>query len=245
MRSAIIIFSLIFTAFFVSAQEMQGVVLTEEEFPMENVLIINMKTGEKHYTNREGKFSFSAKLSEEIRLVKKGYDRITYIIKNSDFGQRLSFKMKKSEIQVDEVVITKVSKAKMESLQKSLGVPQVTWKVREKGKAYTAKDALLPLLMGGVNIQALNDLATGESRRRRNLYQYEDFQEKVDWIKKQFGVEFFIEKGIPEERISEFIGFAITEKSEMDQLIKRKNFNEIEKRLESVLPIYLERLKAN
>lgn len=242
----ILIFFLLLFSMWASGQErVKGVVLSEEGRAISKVLIINIKTGAKFYTDEQGAFEIEAKVSEEIRGVKEGYERFTHIIKTSDFGQHLSFKMKLTETLINEVVITKLSKEKLADLQKSIGVPQVNWKVREKGKATQTKDVLLPLLAGALNLSGIHDLASGNARRKKNLYKYEDFQDNVDWIKNRSGTIFFIEKNIPEERISEFITFAITEKKEINQLIKAKNIHRIEKLLLELIPIYLKRLEGS
>lgn len=216
-------------------EEVIGRVLTSDGLTLEQVLVVNMQTGVKAMTNDVGEFRIFAKATEELRLVRKGYERISYQVKNNDFENGLVFKMQKSAIEIEEVVIAKVSKEKMEKLQESIGVPQTTWKPREK--VSEMKHVLLPLLVGQLNLQAIQDLASGDSRRRKTLYKYEDFQEKVYWIKDRIEAEFFTEKGIPEERIIEFITFAITEKTELNHYIKTRNLIQIRNLLEKVLPI--------
>lgn len=245
MRQIFTLFLCLLVSVGASAQEVIKGRVVSEEVPLSQVLVMNMQTGEKSYTNTDGKFSILGKIGHELRLVRKGYDRMAHLVTTSDFSQELNFEMKPAETMINEIVITKVSKEKLANLQKSIGIPQANWKVREKGKVYSTKDALLPLLMGGVNIQAINDLANGDARRRKNLYKYEDFQENVEWIRNRTDVGFWVEKGIPEERLSEFITFAIIEKPEIKSHIKSRNIIKVEETMQRVLHIYVNRLKES
>lgn len=222
--------------------ELRGKVLSEDGVELNKVLIINMKTGHKLYANSEGMFKILTNEAEEIRIIRDGYHRISYIVKSSDFEREILFKMKKSETLIDEVVITKVSKDKLDKLNQDLGIPNVKKGTASRPKPAEWKDVLGSVLFLNPDLNAIQDLITGDARRRETLYKYEYFQESVVWIKDRIDPNFFVEKGIPEERISEFIGFAITEKTEIKTHIKTRNIIGIQNLLEKVLPIYLKRL---
>lgn len=240
MRKLLILFLFWGNLYWTFAQEISGNTLTEDGIALEKVLIINLKTGEKTYSDNDGNFSISAKNGEEIRLVREGYDRHSHITKSADFGQKLTFKMNKAAANIQEVVITKVSKEKMAELKNSIGLPEP---LNTKPKIPTAKSVLLPALLGNLNIDGMKDLISGDARRKRALYQYEDFQEHVEWIADRIYNDYFIEKGLPEDRIREFIGFAITERPAIKSLVKKKDIRQIEKQMEGILPKYLSRLK--
>lgn len=242
MKKIIVLFLIFGNMGWALAQEISGKVITEEGLDLNKVLIINIKSGIKSYSDNEGEFRIEAKNTDEIRLVSEGYERISHFVKVSDFGQKLTFKMKKSAQEIPEVVITKVSKEKLADLKKSIGLPEP---IKTKPYVPTTKDVVLPMLLGQLNIQGMQDLITGDARRRRTLYQYEDFQENVEWVRDRIGVAFFQEKGVPEERVTEFITFAITEKAEIKNAIKRRDIRQIEKLMEAVLPVYLKRLSEH
>ena len=225
------------------AQELVGKVVTEENMKLENVMLFNLRNHQKAYTDAEGVFKILAQPTDEIRLVKKGYERLSHRVKNTDFGKELVFKMMKSEVEIEEVEI--ISKNKMEELQKNIGIRHVKKGTPSKPKPAEWKDLLKTVLnfSPAINLNTVEELANGDARRKKNLYQYEDFQEKVSWIQKRIETEFFTENGIPEERIPEFIGFSITEKTEINQYIKTRDVVQVRNLLEKTLPIYLERLK--
>lgn len=242
MKRLLILFSL-FAVLLINAQgKIEGIVRTEDDIPLENVLIINIKTGAKTNSSNTGAFSIEAKVSDEIRLVRKGYDRLSYLIKANDFGQILNFKMTKTPTEIQEVVISKISKKNLEKLKESIGVPAPAEKSRPK--VPTTKQVLMPILGGRLDIQGIYDLASGDARRKKNLYKYEDFEENVMWIKDRIEPKFFIDKGVPEERVIEFIGFTITERNDIISLIKKRNILKVEEVLERVLPTYLSRLNG-
>ena len=101
MKKKIFFISLMFLAVMkVMAQEIMGKIITEDGAKIENVLIINIKSNEKTYSNEEGYFKISARNGEEIRLVKGGYERFVYIVKEVDFQREVVLKMNHSEITI-------------------------------------------------------------------------------------------------------------------------------------------------
>ena len=82
------------------SQSISGKVETEEGLSIANVLVINLKTNEKVNTDENGKFTISAKLQDEIRFVKKGYDRVSYIVKSADFHEEKYFRLQKSTVTI-------------------------------------------------------------------------------------------------------------------------------------------------
>lgn len=241
MKKLLILFSLFGVMILIQAQSrIEGRVRTEDNIPLENILIINIKTGIRTHSSNEGTFSIEVKVGDEVRFVKKGYDRLSYIVKSGDLGQNKDFTMLKTPTEIPEVVVSKISKKSLEKLKESIGVPAPIEKSRPK--VADAKKVLLPILAGRLDIQSIYDLASGDARRKKNLYKYEDFQDKVMWIQDRVESNFFLSRGVPEERITEFISFAITERNDIIALIKKRNILKVEEVLERVLPKYLARL---
>lgn len=231
----------------VAQKKISGKVLMSEGLALEQVLVVNMKTGVKILTDADGEFKISAEETEELRLIRKGYERISHYIKSTDFEKKLIFKMQKPEVEIEEVVIANFSKGKMEKLQESIGVPHVKKGTPSSPRVANLKSVLSSILSlsPSLNLNDIQDLVTGDSRRRKALYKYENFQEKVYWVKDRIEVEFFTKREIPEERITEFITFAITEKTEIKYYIKARNLVQIKNVLKNVLPTYVERLKKS
>ena len=219
------------------SQSVSGKVETEEGFSIGNVLVINIKTNEKANTDENGKFTISAKLQDEIRFVKKGYDRISHIVKSADFDKHILLQMRKSETIINEVVI--IPKSKIDRLKKDIEVPTVKKGTESKPKPAKWKDVL------ALDIDAFEELIKGNARRKKTRYKYEDMQADILQVKEFLGEEYFIENKIPSERIHEFLEFSIIEKPEIKKHMKTGNQTQVMMILEELFPIYHKRLEMN
>ena len=98
-----------------------------------------------------------------------------------------------------------------------------------------------------LRIENFNNLyknISGDARRMRTQYRYEDLQDNILWIRKRLDDDYFTEAGIPEEKISEFIALAFNENPQIVTAIKAKNLTKAMFLMEEKMPIYLERLKV-
>ena len=219
------------------SQSISGKVETEEGLSIANVLVINLKTNEKVNTNENGKFTISAKLQDEIRFVKKGYDRVSHIVKSADFDKHILLKMRETETVIKEVVI--IPKSKIDRLKKDIEVPTVKKGTESKPKPAKWKDVL------ALDIDAFEELITGNARRKKTRYKYEEMQADILQVKEFLGEEYFIENKIPSERIHEFLEFSMIEKPEIKKHMKTNNQTQIMMILEELFPIYHKRLEMN
>ena len=228
------------------SQSISGKVETEEGLSIANVLVINLKTNEKVNTDENGKFIISAKLQDEIRFVKKGYDRVSHIVKSADFDKHILLKMKETETVIKEVVI--IPKSKIDKLKKDIEVPTVKKGTVFKPKPAKWKDVLkiapIPIAIA-FDISAFEELITGNARRKKTRYKYEEMQADILQVKEFLGEEYFIENKIPSERIHEFLEFSIIEKPEIKKHMKTGNQTQIMMILEEMFPIYHKRLETN
>ena len=244
MKKKIFFISLMFLSVMkMMAQEITGKIITEDEIKIGNVMIININTNEKTYSDAEGNFHIAVKIGEEIRLIKKGYERLVYIIKSVDLQKGIVLKMNHSEIIIDELVLAKIKltgdlakdtkaldkESKNEKLQKSLGIATIEKQVKSLGSSGISFDP--------------NNLFGKQKRQKKILVKYENHENHAEWVKIRIEESYFTEKGVPRERIMEFISFALTEKSELSASIKRRNITQVRSVLEQVFPIYLKRLR--
>ena len=219
------------------SQSVSGKVETEEGLSIANVLVINLKTNEKVNTDENGKFTISAKLQDEIRFVKKGYDRVSHIVKSADFDKHILLKMRETETVIKEVVI--IPKSKIDRLKKDIEVPTVKKGTESKPRPARWKDVL------ALDIDAFEELITGNARRKKTRYKYEEMQADVLQVKEFLGEEYFIENKIPSERIHEFLEFSIIEKPEIKKHMKTGDQTQVIMILEELFPIYHKRLEMN
>ncbi len=95
------------------------------------------------------------------------------------------------------------------------------------------------------DVSAFEELITGNARRKKTRYKYEDMQADILQVKEFLGGEYFIENKIPSERIYEFLEFSIIEKPEIKKHMKTGNQTQIIMILEELLPIYHKRLEMS
>ena len=233
----IIYITVLFFSILGFSQSVSGKVETEEGLSIGNVLVINLKTNEKVNTDENGKFTISAKLQDEIRFVKKGYDRVSHVVKSADFDKHILLKMRNSETIINEVVI--IPKSKIDRLKKDIEVPTVKKGTESKPKPAKWKDVL------ALDIDAFEELITGNARRKKTRYKYEEMQADILQVKEFLGEEYFIENKIPSERIHEFLEFSIIEKPEIKKHMKTGNQTQVMMILEELFLIYHKRLKIS
>lgn len=103
MKKLLFIFLLIsFNPYF--AQEyIFGKVTSEQNTEIAGVLVVNIRTEEETYTNKDGNFMIAAKSADLIRFVKQRFDRVSYQLKPEDFSKSISISMTKSPIEIEEI----------------------------------------------------------------------------------------------------------------------------------------------
>ena len=247
-----LLFIFAFVGISISAQQtVYGRITDEEQHPIPATLVMNMKTGFQAYSDLEGNFSINGNFGDELRFVRKGYERVSLLFNNEN-QRYVSITLYRVAVAIEEVKIeevkltgnletdsrnlTKIDKA--EILNAEIGVPKPPEKPREKPAEFK-KDVLYSLLSLSVKPQAIYDLISGDARRMKAEYRYEDLQENISWIRQRIDYDYFVKMGIPQGKISEFLQLSIGLKPEINQFIKAKNLSKILFILEDTLPVYL------
>lgn len=253
MRRFFVLLFLNFSAFLLS-QNVSGVVTDEDENALPAVMVFNMQTGEKAYTDTGGKFSIKAAADSELRFVRKGFERESKIINTTDFTTSLIVSLVRMAQEIEEVEVsflkltgdlnrdsqnlTKVDR--VAQVEKAVGVPGPPEKPREKPAEFK-KDVVNSLLGLSVKPQAIYDLISGDARRMKAEYRYEDLQENIAWIKERVDEDYFDKMGISSLHISAFLQFSLTTEPQISDAVKNKNLSKTLFLLEKTLPRYLKR----
>ncbi|WP_426476072.1 hypothetical protein ACP3T3_11820 [Chryseobacterium sp. CBSDS_008] len=239
-----------FSTFIYAQNTLSGNVLSESDFVLQNVTVVNVKTGNKTLTNNDGNFSIEADVNDEIRFIKENFERGSKVVQNSDFFTPLSIQLVRVPTEIEEVKVAvkptgnlgkdtnrlKVDHSK-DILQKEIGLPQPKGIQREK------VPKSLPLAIATLNIDAIYKLTSGTARKMKTMYKYEDKQRNINWITEHNGDEYFTQRGIPKERIREFVDFSIVIEPLIPQYIKSNNLSAVNFILEKTTFIYIERSK--
>ncbi len=250
----ILLFSFVQTA---AQSQITGKIVDENGNGISSVLIVNIQTDQQTTSNSLGEFIIPATQNEELRFIKSGSDRFSKNIKNEDFGEELIIKLQPTVIQIEEVKIARVKLTgnlekdaqnlaknnKTDKLNSAIGVPNAPEKPREK-PAETVNDVLLPMLTGSLNVQAVYDIVSGDARRKKHLYQHEDFQDDVSWMWNRLGQEYFDEAEIPKQKIREFIEYSLRENPKIRMYIRAKNFSSAMLLMDEIVPRYLQQTKV-
>ena len=214
------------------SQSVSGKVETEEGLSIGNVLVINLKTNEKVNTDENGKFTISAKLQNEIRFVKKGYDRVSHIVK--------------SVVTIEEVVISRLKlTGNLAKDSKSLDKEDVNAKIQKSLGTETIEKQVRSISgSAGISFNMASLLAGKKKKeQKQRLEKYEQFQNNATWISERVDSEYFVSKGIPEVKVAEFIQFSLTQKPEVAGYIKTNDFPKIMTTLDQLIPVYLKKIE--
>lgn len=253
-----ILFFLLIFIFFesYSQQYIFGKVVSEQNTEIAGVEIFNISSDTKTVSDSNGNFMILANSNNDLRFLKPKFDRVSYHVTAQSFQKLLVIFMLKSPVEIKEVEIKQkltgdlskdlkslTKNDKVEKLKKDIGIPAPPEKPREK-PSDVKKDILLPILTGNLNIQAIYNVVSGKSKRQKRLYDYEDLQENITWVRKSIDDEYFIKLGIPKEKISNFIEFSFSVNPNSLKYVKAKNISGFLIEIERPASEYFERAKS-
>lgn len=237
-----------------SQKTVEGSITDEDGVALPAVMIMNISSEKKTYTALDGTFSIEATPEDELRFIRSGYERssiqakyltdkkaIIKLVRIAEEIEEVELANLTGDIKKDSRAVAKIDKGKM--VEDAVGLPQPAGKMRETPA--DIKQVLLPILLGNLNIQGLYDLVSGDARRMKRQYRYDDLQEDIAWIRERVEDDYFIKAGIPKERISEFIEFSFLEKPQTRTFVRAKNLTGALSRMEESFPVFVERLKES
>ena len=90
------------------SQQVSGLVTDEDQNPIPAVIVFNMKTEQKSYSNLKGEFSIAASLNDELRFIRNGFDRNSKIVYQQDFSAPLKIIIIRTVQEIEEVKVPAV-----------------------------------------------------------------------------------------------------------------------------------------
>ncbi|WP_312206443.1 hypothetical protein [Epilithonimonas hominis] len=223
-------------SFFVCSQTISGVVVSEEDHPISKVLIVNMSSNQKVYTDNFGNFSIAGKMGDELRFAKEKYKGERIKINNDLL--KVILQQLPQEIEEVKIINKRLAESQEEKLRTDIGLPKGPEKLREK-PADLADDFLR--IPPKVNIQNIYDAISGKSRRLKRLYKYEDLQEGLAWIQNNIDLEYFAEAGISPDKFNDFLMFSLQDEKVL-MYMKAKNIGGLTVSLDNHIGAYLKRI---
>lgn len=239
----------------ISAQTVIGSVTDEDQNPLPAVLVVNLRTDKKAYTDFNGQFKIEGSVNDELRFIRKGYDRNSKIIKSEDFDHSILLVIFRTPQEIEEVKVSTIKLTgdlnvdsknltkfdRTAQVQNAIGVPTAPEKPRETPPPTLEKVGVIKYALSNLNFNNLYKNISGDARRMRSLYRYEDLQDDIGWIRERVEDDYFTKMGIQKDKISEFLQFSMGQKPTITRYIKARNLSKILFDLEETFPKYLSR----
>ncbi len=235
MKASLFFLFLFFGFAALSAQQyVIGKVISEFGNQLPFVTVLNVQTDTQVQTDQEGNFIIPAQPKQELRFVKKGYDRVTKMVTSEDFSKNLAVTLTKLAIEIAEVEITfkptgnlkKDSKKfdenpKIAQLNANMNnymrtKPTETFSTLKTpstisfGPNYSAGQVNLFSVGnggGGIigGIYGIVKKSVGPKKTKANFSEQQAFYRRV---KEEVNMDYFIEYGLEEHQLDAFIIYA-------------------------------------
>lgn len=258
MPKYLLLFSFFYTSF-VAQEKLTGTVLTESNYPIDAVMVVNIQSGESTYTDAEGKFAIAGKVGEEIRFIKNKYDRVSYVINIQTFISSIKIVLKKSEIPLPEVevvyhvtgnlkkdvrALTKI--ARYDKLKNDLSTYMKT-PLKENQPRLTQPASFESPTINAVQVDVRNLIVKiaklfpkkGTDVSKDPVVQKRFFNE----LKSELREDFFVERGIKPSQIDDFLKYVNEKKNLISRNSTHYNIQSIRLDLESAVDDYLNTIK--
>lgn len=190
--------------FLVNAQlKVRGQLVDTEQNALQGIEVFNENQQKKTVSDPNGNFEIDANSGDQIYFLSKNFLRKSIIAKDENVG---TISLSHFVQNIAEVKL--VSKSQMDKVQDKIGVARTPEKPRIKARE-VVDDLLLPLLGGSLKIDYLYQIISGNSRRFKSLYRYEDRQEQLQKVVDELGKDFFAENSIPIGKEKEFVEYLL------------------------------------
>ncbi len=228
------------------------IIIDVEDESSEGIFVTNLRTQITAITDLTGSFSIHARLNDELLIRSHLYETRKFILSKQVFyNELISIHLNMHPIVLEEAVISQKltgyldkdvkyqpSKDVVAKLYKELGINPDASKLRDTTSVAFWKD-YSPFYL---NVETVLESQTGQLRKRKNLYDYEDKENKLEHIRQYFGDYYFVnELNIPKEKIRDFLFYAY-ESSDIPIYYSTGNYLSILYELNLASKVYLRRL---
>ncbi|WP_312396648.1 hypothetical protein [Chryseobacterium sp.] len=191
----------------ISAQDyIFGKVTTEEKIEMPDVIVINIRTDERATTNKDGHFMILAKIGDELRFVKTGYERFNKKITPENVSSPLNISLIRSLATIEEVEVKKGLTGDLKIDSKTYGAPKKVQKLRNDIDRYIVQKSD-PRVLAARPGEFVQPKGQGFSIGKiKDKWDDIDF---TDYLIKSLGEQYFTDLQLEKAEIQNFIRYAL------------------------------------
>ncbi len=252
--------TILFLLFFLTkanAQNFSGTLFMRDKssFYLNQIYVTNLNDQKTYLTNFNGEFKVPAKEGDVIRFTsiiseRKDITLTKQLLTRDDNLIELEVAYK----EIQEVVISRFKPTgnlrkdvrSLDSKKSSLEIAKIVNLPVPKGDGTPPVLPVASLANGGFNLSlsSLYDVISGESKKKKRLYEYEKMMLAIKNIKAYLGEDYFTRLKISNDLVDNFLQFVYTSDNFSDYSDVR-NYEAIKVSIEKFLPIYQKRLRAS
>ncbi|QCX52834.1 hypothetical protein [Elizabethkingia sp. JS20170427COW] len=230
-----VLFMTLVSIFFHAQQKVFGTISDENNQPLAGIQVINMRTSEKTFSTTNGNFTILANIGDELRWVSKAYNRYQLVITPEQLNKSLNIHLSPFVQEIAPVTI--LSDKQVSELQEKIGLPPSAENPREKAPPTVKEAGWAGYIYDMRNLNNLYKNISGDARRMRSLYLYEDQQNSINKVLQYYGTSYFQELEIPTNKERDFIQFVMGK--EKISFSKNINYTLLEMAFIRFVPEYL------
>lgn len=177
--------------------------IVSDSISVNQVLIVNINSDEKTYSNSQGQFIINANVNDEIRFVKEGYERKVLKINNSN---EIFINLIKLVTEIEEVEVKKKLSGNLADDSKLFNENKRQVALNNDVKVYfkTRSSEELMKPRHGEFVQPVGEgFSFGEIK---NKWKLPDF---VEWIRENLTDDYFISMGLELSEINSFLYYSL------------------------------------
>lgn len=186
---------------FLSQEVVFGKVVSEQNIKISGVLLVNIRTDEKIYTDNDGNFMIVARNGDKLRFAKQKFNIFTYTIKSEDFKSSLKIILVKSVVEIQEIELKKKLTGNLKEDTKRVESARKTKLNKEISKYIAQKtdsEILKPRI--GEFVQPV-----GGGFFIGKIYNQADRIDLADNFLEILGKDYFIDLGLQKSEITAFV----------------------------------------
>ncbi|WP_379968903.1 hypothetical protein [Epilithonimonas sp. UC225_85] len=167
------------------------------------VLVINISSQEKKYSNSYGEFSINANIGDEIRFIKDGYERKNIVVKNQE---NLMVNLIKTVIEIEEVEVKRKLTGNLATDSKLLNESKKKVALNNDLKVYFKTKSSEELMnpRQGEFVQPVGQGITfGKIDNKWTL------SDLAEWIRENMTDDYFRSLGLNSQEINSFIFYSL------------------------------------